>query len=179
MSVCLLDPHSPDRRFRASGAATSARRWIGPGFPVFLVEELHKHFSGVGRTMEASEVDDDGVLVCLTYDAIYEHTIVALEQREMDTQIAENGGTSRAGNRPRHGMLRGHGRYDGLALMRILAGRSCCHDERIRVDDKKNADRPGDYGPPASSHSGGNPEIVDLETFSRLAPFSIICRYIP
>jgi hypothetical protein len=138
----LRDPLGGDGSFGAAVAAAAAGLGVGPGAPVFLLEELDEDALCVGRAGGGAERGDDGVLLGAVEDAVDEDGEVGAQEREVDAEFAEcaRGVGFRDGHR---NMVSGDGGgFERFALIGVFAGAGDRIDEGVAVGDDQAADYP-------------------------------------
>lgn len=122
-------------------ASTPAGIGVGPGSPVFFVEELDED-SLLVRAPRAMERCDDGVLLVAVEDAVDEHGEVRSEQREVDAELAECRGSSGLRDGRWDLMPGDGGGFERFALIGVFAGGGDRVDEGVAVSDDQSADDP-------------------------------------
>jgi|ERR1700722_2693185 hypothetical protein len=138
----LGDPLGGYGGFGAPVATAAAGVGVGPGAPVFLLEELDEDALCVGRAGGGAERGDDGVLLRLVEDAVDEDSEIGAQEREVDAEFAECGGLAGLRDGCWDLMASDGGGFERFALIGIFAGAGDRVDEGVAVGDDQAADDP-------------------------------------
>src|SRR5580692_309478 len=161
----LGEPLGGDGGFGAAVAAAAARVGVGPGAPVFLLEELDEDLFCVGARGIAQR-SDDGILLGVVEDAVDEDGEIGAQEREVDAEFAEGGGFAGLRYRGWNLVAGDDGGFERFALVGVFAGAGDRVDEGVAVGDDQAADDPcrdfvsAQFVFPYSSNDNSNGRMV-------------------
>jgi hypothetical protein len=171
----LANPDLANGGFRAAIAAASAGIGVGPGAPIFLVEELQQDRPGARSGVEFTERSFNGVLIGWGYDTVDENVVVDIQQREVYGGVAEDGWAAGSRDGWRH-LVFGAERGDHVpALVDIFAGAHHRIDEAIGVSEQQGTRDPRGVNVPANARVHSLGRIVTLSSVLTLSFIDTLC----
>ena len=138
----LGDPLGGDGGFGAPVATAAAGVGVGPGAPVFLLEELDEDFLRVRGAWSGAQRGEDCILLGAVEDAVDEDGEVGAQEREVDAEFAEGGGFAGLRYRGWNLVAGDDGGFERFALVGVFAGAGDRVNEDVAVGDDQAADDP-------------------------------------